>query len=466
MRSIASRINATRIAVAIGIFAAALAAPPRTVHAQDADVAIVGGLLIDGNEGTPIENAVILIKNGKITHVGQVGVTQIPRGARVINANGMSVLPGLIESHAHLMIIGHGDYLEYFPKYESRIMSGEILRLSARQLVWAGVTTARDLAAPLKPSVMVRDEIARGEVLGPRMFVSGDFIVRSYGVYPSYFQIKVNSPEEARAAAIRLLDGGADMLKPWGPINHEDLAPIVEEAKKRGKTVATHGGAYARIKADVDAGVTSIEHFQGAGRKPIEDESIQLILNSGTWVVPSWNGGDIYHWTLKNPERLDHPLLREFLPADIYADIRGSLDHFQRLSYFRGGKASPMTQREKLMQMYRAGVKIALGTDSGTPMNFHYEAMWQQMQLWVEYGMEPMHVIAAATRNGAELLGQHGSFGTIEPGKFADIIVVDGNPLTNMMALRDPVWVLKEGKVLKENRRLVEPARGARPSGE
>ncbi len=125
-----------------------------------------------------------------------------------------------------------------------------------------------------------------------------------------------------------------------------------------------------------------------------------------------------------------------------------------------------MTQREKLMQMYRAGVKIALGTDSGTPMNFHYEAMWQQMQLWVEYGMEPMHVIAAATRNGAELLGQHGSFGTIEPGKFADIIVVDGNPLTNMMALRDPVWVLKEGKVLKENRRLVEPARGARPSGE
>ena len=444
----------------LGLLCCVLALPSGLARAQDADLAIVGGLLIDGNEGTPIQNAVVLVKGGRITTVGQVGVTPIPRGARVIDANGMTVMPGLIESHAHLMIIGHGDYLQYFPKYESRIMSGEILRLSARQLAWAGVTTARDVCAPIKPSVLVRDEIARGDVLGPRLYVSGDFIVRSTGELPTYFQIKVNSADEARQAARRLLDAGADLLKPWGSINPEDLVVIVEEAKKRGKTVATHGGAFARIKADVDAGVTSIEHFIGAGRKPIEDESIQLILNSGTWVVPSWNGGDIYHWTLKNPERLDNPLLKEFLPTDIYADVRGSLDHFQRLSYFRGGKASPMTSRDKLMQMYSAGVKMALGTDSGTPMNFHYEAMWQQMQLWVEYGLEPMHVLALATRNGAELLRENSKFGTIEPGKFADIIVVNGNPLTNMMALRDPPWVIKEGKILKENGKLVEP-RGA-----
>lgn len=435
---------------------AALALIPwAALSAQEADLAIVGGLLIDGNEGTPIENSVVLVSNGRITEVGQVGLTSIPSGARVIDANGMTVLPGLIESHAHLMIIGHGDYSEYFPAFEDRIMSGEILRLAAPQLIWAGVTTARDVAAPLAPSVQVRDEIARGEVLGPRLFVSGDFIVRDLGSYDDYFQIEVNSVEEARQAAIDLLDGGADLLKPWGQIYPEDLVVIVEEARRRGKTVATHGGAIERIRADVEAGVTSIEHFPGAGKSYIEQESLDLIVNSGTWVVPSWNGGPIYHWTLQFPERLDHPLLREFLPEDIYQEVRGSLDHFERLGYFRGAKGNPTAYKNKLMQLYDAGARIALGTDSGTPMNFHYEAMWQQMALWVEYGMDPMHVLSAATRHGAEMLELAHEFGTVEPGKFADIIVVDGNPLMNMMALRDPVWVIKEGEVLKDDGRLV-----------
>lgn len=442
----------------LAILVLALCASPGLLTAQQADLAILGGMLIDGNEGIPIQNSVVLVKDGRITEVGQVGITPIPSGARVIDANGRTVMPGLIESHGHLMIIGHGDYSEWFPRYEDRIMSGEILRLAAEQLIWAGVTTVRDVGAPLEPSIRVRDEIAAGQIVGPRVFASGPFIVRGYGRYPEYFQVKVNSVEEARQAAIDILEGGADLLKPWGFIYPEDLKVIVEEASKRGKTVATHGGALDRIRADVEAEVTSIEHFPGGSKNYIEPEALELIINSGTWVVPSWNGGPIYHWTLKYPERLDNPLLREFLPEDLYLDIRESLDHFQRLGYFRGGKGNPTAYRDKLMQLYNAGAKIALGTDSGTPMNFHYEAMWQQMKLWVEYGMDPMHVLSAATRNGAEVLGMASEFGTIEPGKVADIIVVDGNPLMDMMALRNPVVVIKEGQVLK-NRAAALPTR-------
>lgn len=438
-----------------------LSLPTSAVAAQQADLAIVGGMLIDGNEGTPIQNSVILVSGGRITEVGRVGITPVPARARVIDANGKTVMPGLVESHAHVMIVGHGEYSEYFPRYKDRIMSGEIMRLAAEQLIWAGVTTARDVGAPLEPSVKVRDEIAAGTIIGPRLFVSGPFIVRDYGPYDEYFQVKVNSVQEARQAAIRLLEGGADLLKPWGRIEPEDLKVIVEEATKRGKTVATHPGALDRIRADVEAGVTTIEHFPGAGKSYIETESIELIVNSGTWVVPSWNGGPIYYWTLDYPERLDDPLLKEFLPADIYEDVRGSIEDFQRLGYFRGGKGNPTAYKHKLMQMYNAGVRIALGTDSGTPMNFHYEAMCQQMAVWVEYGMDPMHVISAATRHGAELLGKAREFGTIEPGKLADIIVVDGNPLRNMMALRDPVYVIKEGRVLKEARRVGRAALAA-----
>ncbi|HUG42466.1 MAG TPA: amidohydrolase family protein [Longimicrobiales bacterium] len=427
----------------------ALAASAGPVASQQVDLAIVGGMLIDGNEGTPIQNSVILVSGDRIVDVGRVGTTAVPAGARVIDANGRTVMPGLVESHGHLMIIGHGDYSEWFPRYEDRIMSGEILRLAARQLIWAGVTTVRDVGAPLEPSVRVRDEIAAGRLDGPRLFVSGPFIVRGFGNYDEYFQVKVNSVNEARRAAINLLEGGADLLKPWGHIFPEDLKVIVEEARKRGKTVATHGGPVDRIRADVEAGVTSIEHFPGGSKSYIEPEAIELIVNSGTWVVPSWNGGPIYHWTLAYPERLDDPLLREFLPEDLYRDIRASVENFQRLSYFRGAKGNPNAYRDKLMQLYRGGARIALGTDSGTPMNFHYEAMWQQMKVWVDYGMDPMHVLSAATRHGAEILRLAHEFGTIEPGKLADIIVVDGNPLMDMMALRDPVVVIKDGRVLK-----------------
>ena len=426
---------------------AALLLPVGTLAAQDADLAIVGGTLIDGNEGTPIQNSVVLVSGDRITDVGQVGSTPIPSGAQVIDANGKIVMPGLIESHGHLMIIGHGEYSEYFPRYENRIV--EIMRLSAEQLIYAGVTTVRDVGAPLGPSVQVRDEINSGRVRGPRVFVSGPFIVRDFGIYDEYFQVKVNSVEEARQAAIDILDGGADLLKPWGIICPEDLKVIVEEAHKRGKTVATHSGALDRIRADVEADVNSIEHFPGGSKDYIEQEAIELIVNSGTWVVPTWNGGGIYFWTLEFPERLDNPMLREFLPPDLYEDVRQSLDHFQRLGYFRGAKGRPAAYQKKLMQLYNAGAKIALGTDSGTPMNFHYEAMWQQMKLWVSYGMDPMHVISAATRHGAEMLEMADEFGTVEPGKLADIIIVDGNPLMDMMALRDPVRVIKGGKVLK-----------------
>lgn len=436
--------------------AIAMAVSVAPVSAQQADLAIVGGMLIDGNEGTPVQNSVVLVEGDRIVDVGRVGTTEIPDGARVVDAEGKTVLPGLIESHAHLMIVGHGEYSEYFPRYEDRIMSGEILRLSAEQLVWAGVTTARDVGAPLEPSVEVREEIATGETLGPRLFVSGPFIVRDYGEYADYFQVEISSPEEARRAAAEILDGGADLLKPWEVVEPEDLQAVVDVAEERGATVATHGGALDRIRADVEAGVTSIEHFPGGGKTYIGEEALELIVDSGTWMVPTWNGGPIYRRTLQYPERLDHPLLEEFLPDDIYRDVRGSVEDFQRLGYFRGGKGHPTGYREKLMQLYEAGANIALGTDSGTPMNFHYEAMWQQMKVWVDYGMDPMHVIAAATRNGAELLGEADEFGTVEPGKKADVIVVDGNPLTGMRALRDPDVVVKDGEVLKVGGELVE----------
>ena len=211
----------------------------QSLTAQSADLAVVGGMLIDGNEGTPIQNSVVLISGDRITAVGQEGTTPIPAGAEIIDANGKTVLPGLIESHGHLMIIGHGEYSEYFPRYEDRLL--EIMRLSAEQLIYAGVTTVRDVGAPLEPSVQVREEINSGRIVGPRVYASGPFIVRDFGEYDEYFQVKVNSVEEARQAAIDIIEGGADLLKPWGIIYPEDL-----KGHRRGGAQARKDGGHAR----------------------------------------------------------------------------------------------------------------------------------------------------------------------------------------------------------------------------
>ncbi|MFQ5695487.1 MAG: amidohydrolase family protein, partial [Terriglobia bacterium] len=154
-----------------------LLALPGGVRAQEPGrLALVGGRLVDGTEGSPLENAVVLVEDNRITAVGQVGEVEIPADARVISTEGMTVLPGLFDMHVHLFILGHGIYSRWDPAYKNRM--DEVMRISARQLLLAGVTSARDLGGPLVQSVAIRDAINRGELIGPRMFVTGPFITR------------------------------------------------------------------------------------------------------------------------------------------------------------------------------------------------------------------------------------------------------------------------------------------------
>ena len=146
--------------------------------------------------------------------------------------------------------------------------------------------------------------------------------------------------------------------------------------------------------------------------------------------------GKVYDITTEYPERLDNQQLKSDLPPYLYEDVRGSLDFFSRLNYFQGAKKGNSQQPAKVKQLYDSGIRIVVGTDSGTPMNFHYESTWQEMDLLTDYGIPPMKVISMATRYPALLYRQFDDLGTIQPGKLADIIVVNGNPLRDMNALQ------------------------------
>lgn len=413
-------------------------------------LALVGGMLLDGYEAPPLHNAVVLIEGNKIVAKGQAGEVQIPSDARVIDTSGKTMLPGLIDLHVHLMILGHGDYGRWFPWV---IKSGveRVMAISAKQLLMAGVTSAVDLAAPLKESVGIRTRINKGEIPGPRMWMSGPWITMQLSNYPPElkFQLKVDTPEQAGQAVEQLATDGADVIKAY-PATYDVYKAIADAAHRRNLKVHAHVYSAQNVRDAFQAGIDVLTHVGAASRPPYPEDLVREIVDSGRPVVPTaglWYA--IYPATINFPERLRDPRLKADFPPDIYAEVQDSFKNYRALGYFQNMPRVMDLGPKLLKQWIDSGAVIGMGTDSGTPMNFHTEALWRELKLFVDHGMSPMRAITNATRINARILGRARDLGTIEPGKLADIIVVRGDPLFDIIALADPEIVIKDGVIQK-----------------
>ena len=420
-------------------------------HILAALLVLAGGRLIDGYGGPPLENSVVVINGNRITAVGQEGTIAIPAGARVIDTNGYTVMPGIMDMHVHLMILGHGDYDHWDATYPSKLRD-VIMPISAKELLMAGVTTARDLGAPLDDIVAVKKRINSGEIPGPRLFVSGPFLQKSTTPLEAKFRWVVNGPEDARKKVQTIVAGGADIIKmiDQDQMTLDEVKAIVDEEHKNGKTVAAHAHRSEEIRQGLRAGVDCFEHTGLATKPAYEDDVIQMIRerNATLYWCPTLEGLYLFELTKANPERIDDQRLKNDLPPDIYKDVHDSLRDVSRLDYFRlVPRRIPMLPA-KFKQLRDAGVTIITGTDSGIPLNFHFDSTWRELKTMVDLGMPPMDVIRAATYWPAQLLKQP-DLGTIAAGKLADVIVVDGDPLTDMTSMRHVVHVVKDGKVYK-----------------
>ncbi len=422
-----------------------------SVNAQQEILVLAGGRLIDGYGGPPLENAVIIVEGNTIRTVGTWGSVRIPDGARVIDTNGYTMMPGLMDMHVHLMILGHGNYDHWFKTYASQ-WRDTVMPISAKQLLMAGVTTARDLGAPLEDIVAVKKRIEADEIPGPRLFVSGPFLQKTAPPLEAKFRWEVKGAEDARKKVDTIVDGGADVIKliDQDQMTMEEVKAIVDQAHKRGKHVAAHAHRSEEIRRGLQAGVDCFEHT-GLGTKPgYEEDILQMIRdrNATLYWCPTIEGLFLYEQTVKYPERLDDQRLRRDLPPEMYLDVYKSVVDVSRLDYFRLVPRRIPTLANKFKQLREAGVTIVVGTDSGIPLNFHFDSTWRELKTMVDLGMPPMEAIRAATYWPAQMLEQP-NLGTIAPGKLADIIVVDGDPLTDMTALRHVVKVVKNGKVYK-----------------
>lgn len=420
--------------------------------------ALVGGTLIDGFGGKPLQNSVIIVEGERIKAIGQVGQIEIPKGAEIVSTEGMSVLPGLWDMHVHLYINGHSDYTHWDKKY-LKSARDVIMPASAHQLLMAGITSARDLGGPLDASIAVRDRINKGEIPGPTMYMSGPFI--QHAPYPGTdaFRWGVNGEADARAKVKQLAKAGVNCIKliDQDQMTIQEVTAVVDEAHKNGLKVVGHSHRPEEIRRGMKAGVDCFEHtgLAAAPEYPedilalIKERTAQMSLGPLFW-TPTVEGLYNFEYLRDNMESLDNDSWHLDMPDSIITDIKKSIAKPGQLSYFQLNPIRRPTLERKVKQLKEAGVVLLIGTDSGIPMKFHSQSTWNEFDVWVnKFGFDPMYTIRAGTYWPSVAMGVDKDFGTVSEGKYADIIAVKGDVLRHIDLLQNVGIVIKKGKRYK-----------------
>ena len=423
----------------IGGWLVALVLGASAATAQERMLVLEGGTLIDGTGRSPVADAVVVVEGARIKAVGARGQVSYPATANVIRLNGRTILPGLIDGHVHLR-----DYqLPMFLPY--------------------GVTTIADIHNDTAWSIAQREALKSGAIKGPRLFVSGARVTGPLGA-PTKDGSFVRTAEEARAYVRSLKAAGVDHVKVDLTITDDQLRAVIEEANAAGLRVLGHT---QNIRKAVEMGMKHMEHMDTMARALLEQEGkdprpagttaeaavdprlfppiIDYFVKQGVYVNPtlylSWAGGTQRwrDWTTAAALLIKDPNLA-FVPADVKAAWT------REPGGVRAGYANVAAFLSKYSE---AGGKVLAATDTGCctqiipGLSLHYE-----MQMLTDLGITPMKAIQGATLWAAEVIGQQRDLGSIEPGKLADLTVIEGNPLADIGATKHVRMVIKGGEMM------------------
>jgi imidazolonepropionase-like amidohydrolase len=378
--------------------------------------------------GDVIERGAVVVNGNMITFVGPTKKNKPSKKDKMFDISGKNILPGLIDAHVHICLDGSPDPMTSILKDSTPQLTLKAAN-HARRTLEAGVTTVRDMGGRDYVDLAIRDGIESGLLQGPRMICGGKLICMTGG-HGWQFGRETSGVDGVREAVreqlkmgvdfIKLIATGGVMTKGVDPgatqFTLEELMAGVEEARKAGRRTATHAQGTEGIKNSLWAGINSIEHGFF-----LDDEAIELMLEMNAYLVP----------TLNAP----------------YQIIRGGVKRGVPRYAVEKSKSVMKSHFQSVRRAYKSKIPIAMGTDAGTPFNCHGENL-KEMELLVKAGMTPMEAIVATTQTASEVLGLEKKIGTLEKGKLADLIVVDGNPLKDIRVLQEKdniLAIMKEG---------------------
>jgi imidazolonepropionase-like amidohydrolase len=400
-------------------------------------VTIRSARVIDGT-GRTIERATVVIRGNRIVAVGPDRDLPLPGGTTKIDGRGLTVLPGLIDCHVHLCLGAEPDVVDAITKETSSLTLLKSSR-AARQTLKAGFTTVRDVGSRDHSIFTLQEAIGRGLVPGPRIIAAG-LAICMVGGHARFIGQEVEGVQQVRAVVRAQIAAGASVIKviasggvltpgtspDQAQMTEEELQAAVEEAQRAGRKVAAHAHGSSGMKNAIRAGVHSIEHAT-----LMDEEAATMMKQHAVFMVPTLSA------------------LATTAACRLGCGVpESALD-----------KAKAMTKRHAVSfkNALRDGIQIAMGTDAGTPFNFHGENA-QELERMVSFGMSPMQAILASTSAAARLIGIQDLVGTIEKGKLADLLLFEGNPLRRIDLLRDRSRIIG---VMQAGRFVAGPLAGA-----
>lgn len=382
---------------------------------QRSRFAVTGARLIDGTGAAPVENAVVLVRDGRIEAAGPVASVTLPRGVPVVEANGKTIMPGLWDMHAH---VGQA---EWGPVYLA-----------------AGVTTARDMGGEFDAAVGLRDSWNAGRTVGPRLLLAG--LIDGPGP-ASFGHVTAANAAEGRQAVARYANAGFQQIKLYTLLNRPTVEAIIDAAHAAKLTVTGHIPAALNMRDAVEMGLDHIAHLtvrDAPGSDAMRD-TVAFLKSHGTVIDPTLAWSEMLGRSARTP----------------LASLQPSLDHVTQplrrmLESANGGAVTPEQARDRLLRslaivkaLHDAGIPIVAGTDKGIPG----VSVAREIELYVQAGMSPMDAIRAATAVPARVMGLAAESGTLARGLRADFIIVDGDPLEHISDIRNVAMVSANGRL-------------------
>jgi imidazolonepropionase-like amidohydrolase len=489
-----ARIAARAIALLhLGVASLGAQASPARVASSDTLIAIVGATVIDGNGGAPLAGATIVVRGNRIAALGPRGSVQVPKGARVIDATARFVTPGFIDTNVHLSLYNNG---ESMVRYEDRFV--DLVTEGAQTELKYGITTVRDSYGALLPLIAVRDSIARGKLIGPRMLVAGNIVgwggpkspLFSNAAPTTFFDEQMMdfitqgsgeelldmSPDELRVAMRAYLDKGPNFVKYGGTSHTNNLITfsprqqeaLVDEVHKRGLIAETHSTNPEPLRISVLAGIDLIQHPE-VHNVPIPDDLVKLIVDRKVIcsILSNTITGKPWKDYLKSRQRADSARADSLRNDTLKVMQRAKTGWEIRNEKRAQGVAIRRENAEKLIKggcittpstdTYLSGAPEFLRTPRADLHQMPGTATLAAIEGLVELGMTPSQAIVAATKNGAIASQGLKDFGTLEVGKLADLLVLDADPLADIHNIRKLSLVMRDGRIIDRDKLPEKP---------